>query len=37
MRFENIRLEFTYQARVTRIRLACPKANVLDLALIREP
>ncbi len=36
MTFEKIRLEFTHQARVARITLACPKANILDCAMIRE-
>lgn len=36
MTFEKIRLEFTHQERVARITLACPKANVLDRAMIRE-
>jgi len=36
MMFEKIRLEFTHQERVARITLACPKANILDRAMIRE-
>jgi len=36
MTFERIRLEFTHLERVARITLACPKANILDRAMIRE-
>ena len=36
MTFQKIRLEFTHQERVARITLACPKANILDRAMIRE-
>jgi len=36
MTLEKIRLEFTHQERVARITLACPKANILDRAMIRE-
>jgi len=36
MTFEKIRLEFTHQECVARITLACPKANILDRATIRE-
>ena len=36
MTFEKIRLVFTHEERVARITLACPKANILDRAMIRE-
>lgn len=36
MNFERIRLEFTHAARVARIVLAAPKANVLDRKMIGE-
>ena len=36
MTFQKIRLQFTDQERVARITLACPKANILDRAMIRE-
>jgi cyclohexa-1,5-dienecarbonyl-CoA hydratase len=36
MTFEKIRLEFAHLERVARITLACPKANILDRAMIRE-
>jgi len=36
MNFEKIRLEFTHEARVARITLAAPKANILDRIMIRE-
>ena len=36
MTFEKIRLEFIHQERVARITLACPKANLLDRAMICE-
>jgi cyclohexa-1,5-dienecarbonyl-CoA hydratase len=36
MNFEKIRFQFTHQERVARITLASPKANILDLSMIRE-
>jgi cyclohexa-1,5-dienecarbonyl-CoA hydratase len=36
MNFEKIRLEFTHEARVARIILAAPKANILDRTMIGE-
>jgi cyclohexa-1,5-dienecarbonyl-CoA hydratase len=36
MKFQKIRLEYTYQERVARITLAAPKANIVDRAMIRE-
>jgi cyclohexa-1,5-dienecarbonyl-CoA hydratase len=36
MKFDKIRLEFTHGDRAARVTLACPKANVLDRAMIGE-
>ncbi len=36
MTFDKIRLEFSHKESVARITLACPKANILDRAMIRE-
>jgi len=36
MNFEKIRFQFTHQERVARITLSAPKANILDLSMMRE-